>query len=72
MRNQERINTSKIIITDGSIVYVCSSSVGNADASKAVWSIKKVDQTDPDNILITWASSSDLFNKIATDPAVYF
>jgi hypothetical protein len=65
MRNQDRINLSKKIITDGAYTYICSAPPG-ADEATAVWQIKRVDSSNGAKIM--WCDGDDNFDNIATDP----
>lgn len=58
-------NLAVKITTSGSITYIGIASPGSSQSS-AVWQAKKIDSTDPNNVLITWADSGK-FSQTATD-----
>ena len=53
------------ITTSGSIIYVGMAKIGTSQ-SEDKWQCKKIDSTDANNIIITWAGNGK-FNQIATD-----
>ena len=57
---------AKKITTDGTITYIASAAAGSAQSS-AVWQVQKVDETDSDNVVITWADGNTNFDNVATD-----
>ena len=66
MKNQERINGNRKIVTSGAITYVAFSAPGVA-ASVPAWQVKKIDASDENDIRITWADGDDKFDNVATD-----
>lgn len=64
-----RVNTSPItatkITTVGEVTYIAKAAPGTAQAT-AKWQCKKIDATDPNNIIFTWAGNGG-FNQVATD-----
>jgi len=59
----DALNTK--ITTDGDVVYIGLAAPGTAQATTK-WQAKKIDQTDADNITITWADGG-AFSQAATD-----
>ena len=53
------------ITTAGSITYNATALPGTSQ-STAAWQVEKIDQTDPNNMLITWAGTGQ-FDQVATD-----
>lgn len=59
-------NVAKKITIDGTITYIGSAPAGTAQAT-AKWQVKKIDETDANNVVITWADGNTDFDNIATD-----
>lgn len=61
--NADALNTK--ITTSGTVVYIGISAPGTAQAT-AKWQCKKIDSTDANNVVITWAGGG-AFNQVSTD-----
>jgi hypothetical protein len=66
LQRQITPNTATKITTSGSIVYVGIAPPGTAQAT-AGWQAKKIDSTDANNVVITWADGDTNFDNVATD-----
>ena len=67
-QNLQRLNADALatkITTVGSITYIGIAAPGTAQAT-AKWQAKKIDATDVNNIVITWAGNG-AFNQVITD-----
>jgi len=53
----------------GDVVYYAMAFPGSLQ-SEAVWQVKKVDATDPNNVTTTWCDSNIAFDNVATDLTV--
>lgn len=54
------------ITKSGTVAYYAMARPGSSQSS-AVWQVKKVDATDPNNVTTTWADGNINFDNVATD-----
>jgi len=57
--------TATKITTVGDVIYIAIAAPGTDQATDK-WQARKIDMTDADNIVISWAGSGS-FNQVATD-----
>jgi hypothetical protein len=57
--------SSKITVV-GSVTYI-GIAVPGSTQSDPVWQVKKVDETNPDEVVVTWCDGNSNFDNVATD-----
>ena len=56
---------TSVIVVIGTKTYVCTAAPGTA-VGDAYWRIKLVNETDPNNVIISWADGNANFDNIQT------